>query len=137
MSGRSGRLTVSPSVVIDESRIGSAIPHPSAEMGGAVAASALAPSVISFARQVKVASAFGGWGGRAGGSVDFAGAPSSGGRGGGSGGWSALAVATAPRASAVIVSVTLITAGIGGAVIGTPDKVLTAQETPMAGQAHP
>src|ERR1700722_14892357 len=93
MSGRSARLTAPPSAMIDDSRTGASIPHPSLDAGGAVTASALAPSATSFARQVEAASPFGA---REGGSAGaFSDAPSSGGRGGGSGDSSATALTDA------------------------------------------
>src|ERR1700722_10707509 len=107
MRGRSGRLTAPPSAMIDDSRIGASIPHPSADAGGATAASALAPSAISFARQVEAASSFGAAGAGGGGSGAFAGAPNSGGRGGGNGGSSATALTGAhetPSANAASAS---------------------------------
>src|SRR4029077_5073983 len=78
-----------PSAMMDDSRTGASIPHPSPDTGGAVTASTFAPSATSFARQVEAASPFGARGGGSGGA--FPGAPSSGGRGGGSG--SSLATA--------------------------------------------
>jgi hypothetical protein len=91
--------------MIDDSRIGASIPHPSADAGGAVAASELAPSAISFPRHVEAASPFGaGGGGSAGG---LSGAPSSVGRGGGNGGSSATALTGAhetPSANAASAS---------------------------------
>jgi hypothetical protein len=97
-SGRSGRPTASPPALIDNSRTGASMPHPSVDAGGAVAASALTPSAISVPRHVGAASAFG----VGGGAGAISGAPSSGGRGGGNGGSSAIAFADAvnKRASA-------------------------------------
>src|SRR5580704_1404398 len=105
MRGRSGKLTASPPAMIDDSRIGASIPHPSADAGGAAAASALAPSAISFARQVEAASPFGAGGGDSAGGLS--GAPSSVGRGGGNGGSSGTALTGAhetPSANAASAS---------------------------------
>jgi hypothetical protein len=91
--------------MIDDSRIGASIPHPSADAGGAAAASALAPSAISFARQVEAASPFGAGGGDSAGGLS--GAPSSVGRGGGNGGSSGTALTGAhetPSANAASAS---------------------------------
>src|SRR5580693_6414732 len=85
MRGRSGRLTASPPAMIDDSRIGASIPHPSADAGGA--------------------SPFGAGGGDSAGGLS--GAPSSVGRGGGNGGSSATALTGAhetPSANAASAS---------------------------------
>src|SRR4029077_5764431 len=79
--------------MIDDSRTGASIPHPSADAGGAVAASALAPSAVSFARQAGATPPIGVGGDGSAGALS--GAPSSGGRGGGSGGSSATALTDA------------------------------------------
>src|SRR5580704_12942051 len=105
--------------MIDDSRIGASIPHPSADTGGAVAASA--PSATSFARQVEAASPFGARGDGSGGA--FPGVLSSAGRGGGSGGSSATALTDAaetPSARAASANTKQRALGIEGSVIGTP-----------------
>src|ERR1700722_3003628 len=107
--------------MIDDSRTGASIPHPSLDAGGAVTASALAPSAISFPRHVEAVSVFAAEGG---GSADaFPGALSSGGRGGGSGGSSATGLTDAaekPNARAASANTKQRALGIEGSVIGTP-----------------
>src|SRR4029077_4482616 len=105
--------------MIDDSRTGASIPHPSADAGGAVAASALAPSAVSFARQAGATPPIGvGGDGSAG---AFSDAPSSGGRGGGSGGSPGTALTDAaetPSARAASANTKQRALGMEGAVIG-------------------
>jgi hypothetical protein len=105
--------------MMDDNRTGASIPHPSPDAGGAVAASALAPSAVSFARQAGDAPPIGAGGDGSAGA--FSGAPSSGGRGGGSGRSSAAAlIDAADTPSARAANTKQRALGIEGAVIGTP-----------------
>jgi hypothetical protein len=109
--------------MIDDSRTGLSIPHPSTDVAGGGAASAAAPLAVSFARQVEAAGSFGA--GSAGGgdaSGGFSGAARSGGRGGGNGSSSAIASTDAAALNAKPTSANTKQRAleIEGAVIKTP-----------------
>ncbi len=104
--------------VIDDSRTGAAIPHPSTEVDGADAVSAAAPLATNFARHVEAPPSLGAWTGGCflSGAVGVGGAVSSGGRGGGKGGSPAIVFidVAKPSTRPISINVARLTLGIEG-----------------------